>query len=147
MAHTPFTGSIPDDRLYCPRYDMWVQPGDNGEVLIGATSFGIFLAGEIIAFTAKPKGAEVELGRGMGTVECRKTVLAVHAPISFILLEGNETAEERPFLVNKSPYGAGWMARARPTNWPDDSATLVDANAYRAHILKIEPEASFDEQQ
>ena len=77
MAHQPFSGTIPKDRLYCPRYDMWVQELDNGEVLIGATSFGIFLAGEIVAFTAKPKGAEVEYGRGMGTVECRKTVLAV----------------------------------------------------------------------
>ena len=143
MAHTPFSGSIPDDRLYCPQYDMWVQEQGNGEVLIGATGFGIFLAGEIIAFTAKPKGAEVELGRGMGTVECRKTVLAVHAPISFVLLEGNETAEERPSLVNKAPYGAGWMARARPTDWAADRVTLVDAAAYRRHILKIEPEATF----
>ena len=96
MAHQPFSGSIPDDRLYSPRYDMWVAERDDGEVLIGATSFGIFMAGEIIAFTAKPKGAEIDIGRGMGTVECRKTVLAVHAPISFILLEGNEAAEERP---------------------------------------------------
>ena len=75
MAHQPFTGAIPDDRLYCPRYDMWVQELDNGEMLIGATSFGVFLAGDVIAFTAKPNGAEVEFGRGMGTLECRKTVL------------------------------------------------------------------------
>ncbi|PKO38414.1 MAG: glycine cleavage system protein H [Betaproteobacteria bacterium HGW-Betaproteobacteria-6] len=143
MAHTPFSGTIPDDRLYCPRYDMWVQEAANGEVLIGATSFGIFLAGEIIAFTSKPKGAEVEIGRGMGTVECRKTVLAVHAPVSFVLLEGNEEAEDRPDLVNKAPYGAGWMARARPTRWAEEKAQLVDAAAYRRHILKIEPEANF----
>ena len=88
MAYTPFRGSIPDDRLYCPRHDMWVQARD-GEVLIGATRFGIFLAGEVIAFTAKPNGAEIAVGRGMGTVECRKTVLAVHAPVSFVLIEGN----------------------------------------------------------
>lgn len=143
MAHQPFSGSIPDDRLYCPRYDMWVQEQDNGELLIGATSFGIFLAGEIIAFTAKPKGAEVELGRGMGTVECRKTVLAVHAPVSFLLLEGNEAAEERPKLVNSEPYAAGWMARALATRWNDEKPTLIDAATYRQHILKIEPEASF----
>ncbi len=143
MAHTPFTGTIPDDRLYCPRYDMWVQEAADGEVLIGATSFGIFLAGEIIAFTSKPKGAAVEIGRGMGTVECRKTVLAVHAPIAFVLLEGNDEAEERPKLVNIEPYGTGWMARARPTNWAADKVTLVDAAAYRQHILKIEPEATF----
>jgi glycine cleavage system H protein len=143
MAHTPFSGTIPDDRLYCPAHDMWVQEVGEGELLIGATSFGIFLAGEIIAFTSKPKGAEVELGRGMGTVECRKTVLAVHAPLSFVLLEGNEAAEERPKLVNTDPYGAGWMARVRPSRWADEKSTLVDAAAYRQHILKIEPEATF----
>ncbi len=144
MAHQPFRGSIPDDRLYCPRYDMWVQIQKSGEVLIGATSFGIFLAGEIIAFTAKPKGAEVAIGKGMGTVECRKTVLAVHAPISFTLQEGNDDAEERPALVDKHPYGAGWMVRARPIAWEAEKAGLVDAEAYRLHILKIEPEARFE---
>lgn len=143
MPHTPFTGSIPDDRLYCPAHDMWVQESGEGEVLIGATSFGIFLAGEIIAFTSKPKGAEVAIGRGMGTVECRKTVLAVHAPISFVLLEGNDEAEERPRLVNGDPYQAGWMARARPTRWASEKGGLVDAASYRRQILKIEPAARF----
>lgn len=144
MAHQPFHGSVPDDRLYCPRHDMWVQALDSDEVLIGATGFGIFLAGEIIAFTAKPKGAEVAIGKGLGTVECRKTVLAVHAPISFILLEGNEAAEERPALVNQQPYAAGWMVRARPTDWAAEKAGLLNAAAYRQHILKVEPEARFD---
>lgn len=143
MAHTPFSGSIPDDRLYCPEHNMWVQELGNDEVLIGATSFGIFLAGEIIAFTSKPKGAEVEIGRGMGTVECRKTVLAIHAPISFVLLEGNDAAEERPKRLNTEPYGAGWMARARPSNWAAEKSILLDATHYRQHILKLEPEATF----
>lgn len=144
MAHTPFQGTIPNDRLYCPQHNMWVQALGNGEVLIGATSFGIFLAGEIIAFTSKPNGAEVDIGRGMGTVECRKTVLAVHAPISFRLLEGNEQAEERPGMVNADPYGAGWMARVTATAWDAETPMLVDAAAYRRHIIKLEPDASFE---
>jgi glycine cleavage system H protein len=143
MAHLPFSGSIPDDRLYYPDHDMWVQPAGEGEFLIGATSFGIFLAGKIIAFTSKPNGAQVERGRGMGTVECQKTVLAVHAPLSFTLLEGNETAEERPSLINTAPYDAGWMARVRPTRWVDEKPLLLDAAAYRRHVLAIEPEAIF----
>jgi glycine cleavage system H protein len=110
---------------------------------IGATAFGIFLAGEIIAFTSKPKGAEVARGRGMGTVECRKTVLAVHAPVSFVLLAGNDEAEERPRLVNDDPYGEGWMAHARSTAWESEKHGLLDAAAYRAHILTIEPETRF----
>lgn len=144
MAHQPFHGSVPDDRLYCSRYDMWVQTTESGDMLIGATSFGIFLAGEIIAFTAKPKGAEVAIGKGLGTIECRKTVLAVHAPISFVLLEGNENAEERPALVGRHPYGEGWMVRAQPTAWETEKSNLMDADAYRRHILKIEPDARFE---
>ena len=143
MAHLPFSGTIPDDRLYCAQTDMWLQLQPDGSLRIGATAFGIFLAGEIIAFTSKPKGAEVARGRGMGTVECRKTVLAVHAPVSFVLLAGNDDAEERPRLVNDDPYGAGWMAQARSTAWEGEKDGLLDAAAYRAHILKIEPEARF----
>lgn len=142
MPHQAFHGTIPNDRLYCLTYDMWVQQID-GEAIIGATSFGLFLAGEIIAFTAKPAGATVEVGRGMGTIECRKTVLAVHAPISFILLTGNEAAEERPDLINRDPYGAGWMARGRPTAWGTEKAGLVDGAAYRRHVVALDPEASF----
>lgn len=142
MAHQAFKGSIPDDRLYCPRYDMWIMAHE-GDWLIGASSFGLFLAGEVIAFTAKPKGAEVNLGRGLGTIECRKTVLAVHSPISFILLEGNESIEERPALLNKDPYQQGWMIRARATRWEQERHDLIDAEAYRAHILNMEPEAEF----
>lgn len=144
MSHQFFKGSIPADRRYCRKYDMWVKEQD-GELLIGATSFGLFLAGEIIAFTAKPNGAEVTQGRGMGTVECRKTVLAVHAPISFRLIAGNETAEERPALINTDPYGAGWMARVLAVNWDAEAAELVDAVGYRQHILSIEPEACFED--
>lgn len=144
MSRQAFRGVVPADRYYCRDYDMWVQLRD-GDVVIGATGFGLFLAGEIIAFTAKPNGAEISRGRGMATVECHKTVLAVHAPVSFILSEANETAEERPDLINSDPFGAGWMARGRPLSWAAEMETLTDAAGYRQHILSLEPEASFDD--
>ena len=144
MPHQPFRGHIPEDRHYCCEYDMWVRE-DGNQVLIGITGFGLFLAGEIIAFTAKPKGAEIERGRGMGTIECRKTVLALHAPLSIVLQTGNEAAEERPSLINKAPYDAAWLLCGHPTRWTSEQSTLCDAAAYRQHILRIEPEACFDD--
>jgi len=140
MSRSPFRGAVPDGLLYDTTHDMWVRR-EGEDVVLGATTFGIFLAGEIIAFTAKPKGAEVALGRGLGTVECAKTVLAVHAPISFVLLEANEGAEERPAILNRDPYEAGWMVRGRPSDWEAECGGLVDAASYRAHIRRIEPEA------
>lgn len=141
MAHQAFVGAVPEGFLYDPRYDMWVQK-DGDTVLIGITSFGVFLAGEIIAFTGKPKGAEVDYGRGLGTVESAKTVLAVHAPLAFSLVEVNEALEEQPGPINHQPYAA-WLVRGTPLHWLEDSARLVDAAAYRAHVLSVEPEASF----
>ena len=142
MTRKTFIGHIPGDLLYDAQYDMWVRP-DGAGVLIGASSFGLFLAGEIIGFTAKPKGAEVSRERGLGTVECAKTVLAVHAPVSFLLLEANEAAEERPAILNGDPYDAGWMVRGRPTAWEAERGRLVDAAAYRAHVRRVEPAAEF----
>ncbi len=143
MALLPFRGAIPDGLLYDAEHDMWVRrQGD--EAWIGATAFGIHRAGEIIGFTAKPKGAEVEAGRGMGTVECAKTVLAVRAPLSFVLVEVNEQAEERPDILNRDPYQAGWMVRVRPTAWDAEHAALLDARAYREHVARVEPGAEFE---
>lgn len=142
MSRDNFKGTIPEDRLYDPEWDMWVRV-EGGEVLIGATSYGVFLAGEIIGFTAKPLGAEVEAGRSLGTVECAKTVLAVHAPVSFVLTGINEAAEANAATINHDPYGAGWMVRGRPLAWERDKARLVEAAAYRAHVLAQEPTAVF----
>lgn len=140
MAYTPFRGSIPADRLYDTRSNMWVRRSGD-EVVIGATSFGLFLAGELIAFTAKPRGARVSVGRGLGTVESSKTVVAVHSPLSVELLSINEAAEEHPHIINDDPYQAGWMISGRPLAWPEESGALVDAPAYTAHVRAIEPDA------
>jgi glycine cleavage system H protein len=140
MARETFRGAIPEGLLYDTRHDMWLRDEGN-TIVIGATSFGIFLAGEIIGFTAKPRGAEVALGRGLGTVECAKTVLAVHAPASFELLEANAAAEECPALLNSDPYGGGWLVRGRPLAWDAERTRLVDAAVYRTHVLAVEPQA------
>jgi glycine cleavage system H protein len=142
MSRTPFRGAVPDGLLYDPAHDMWVRR-EGEDVVIGATSFGIFLAGGIIGFTAKPKGAEVARARGLGTVECAKTVLAVHAPLSFVLLEANEAAEENPAILNRDPYDKGWMVRGRPLAWEAEHHQLVDAAAYRRHVMRMEPAAEF----
>ncbi|MCX7898110.1 MAG: hypothetical protein N2441_09580 [Rhodocyclaceae bacterium] len=130
---------IPEGLLYDPEYDMWVAL-ENEEVIIGATPYGVHLAGEVIGFTAKPRGAEVMRGRSLGVIECAKTILAVHAPVSFRLQQGNEFLEENPRALNRDPYAA-WMVRGRPLNWEGERARLVDSSTYRAHVLRHAPHA------
>ena len=94
-------------------------------------------------------GIEVALGAaGVGCTTVARfmhveAVLAVHAPLSFALTAANEAAEERPAVLNRDPYVAGWMVRGRPTAWDTERARLVDAVSYRSHIRRIEPDAEF----
>lgn len=144
MPAPPFHDRLPTDCHYDLRRDMWVRREADGSVLVGATAFGLFLAGPLLAFTPKPRGAEIERGRGLGTIETGKTVLAVHSPLSLTLLEANEAAEENPALLEGSPYAAGWMIRGRPRDWAGEAADLVDAAAYRAHCLAVQPDARIE---
>ena len=141
MSAKRFYDKLPQDRLYSTRYDMWVQLLGDDRARIGATAFGLFLAGEVIAFTPKPRGALIESGRGLGTIETGKTVLAVHCPVSFELLQSNDAAEETPQLLAQDPYRVGWMIQGRLTKWAEEAALLVDAATYRAHCLSVEPAA------
>lgn len=139
MTVNPFRGEVPDDRLYDIHHDVWMRfKGELAEV--GITGFGVHLAGEIVAFTAKPAGAQVRRGGGLGTIESAKTVLAVHSPVGLTELFGNEEAEAQPGRLNLDPYGI-WMVRGRIVDWPAEKRCLVDAHAYRRHILAIEPDA------
>ena len=141
----PFRGHVPDGRLYDPRYDMWVcPPGPDGTVRVGATAFGLHLAGEVIMFTGKPRGASVDSGRGLGTVETGKTILAVHSPVGLTGLRCNAAAEDTPALINRAPYGEGWLAVGHPADWPRDREHLVDAHAYVAHVLSVDPGATVE---
>jgi glycine cleavage system H protein len=143
MTDLPFRGRLPDDRLYDPTSDMWVLTAADGTVTVGASAYGLWLAGRIIGFTAKPRGAVVARGRSLGTVECAKTVIAVHAPIGFVLEQANEALEERATVINDDPYVAGWMARGQPLLWQEEAALLLDGPAYRAHIRAGDPTAEF----
>ena len=140
MSELIFRGRIPDGVLYDADYNMWLQPDGDG-VVVGATSFGLFLAGTVIAFTPKPVGAQVACTRGFGTVECAKTVLALHAPVALQLTATNEAAQDDPRTLLRDPYGAGWMVRGTALAWATDHHRLLDAQAYRTHILAVMPGA------
>jgi glycine cleavage system H protein len=141
----PFRGRIPADRLYDPAHDMWALRLPDGRVRVGATAFGIHLAGELIMFTGKPRGAEVAAGRGLGTVETGKTILAVRSPVAVRALACNERAEESPEWIGRAPYDEGWLAEGEPVDWAADAARLVDAATYRQHVLGIDPLATIEE--
>ncbi len=102
---------FPEDRHYHADYNVWVQRAANGEVTLGATSYGVALAIEFFAFTPKTIGTSLEAGRAVGLLELSKTVVSVRTPVAGSIVEINAAAVTKPSLISADPYGTGWLVR------------------------------------
>jgi len=80
----------------------------------------------------KQTGAEdgTERNHSMGVMETAKTAVAIHAPLSVRILAANAAVIDDVALIERDPYGAGWMFRVAPTALADERATLLDARTY-----------------
>lgn len=78
-------------------------------------------------------GKDVKRGEPIGTVESVKAVSEIFAPVGGKVVEVNQALVDKPELVNKDPYGAGWMVVLEVAD-PSEANGLVDAAAYRQHI-------------
>lgn len=78
-------------------------------------------------------GRTVDAGDPTAVVESVKAASDIYAPLSGEVVEVNPEVEGDPSLVNSDPYGKGWIFRLRVKN-PDDISSLLDFDAYQAHI-------------
>ena len=75
----------------------------------------------------------MEKGETFGSIEVVKTVSDLFLPIGGEILEVNPALEENPELVNKDPYGEGWIVKIKPTD-ASEADDLLDAEAYKQLI-------------
>jgi glycine cleavage system H protein len=123
--------NFPENLKYTKDHE-WVRvEGDNATV--GITEFAQGELGDIVYVEIETVGEMVDQHEVFGTVEAVKTVSDLFMPISGTVLEKNNAIDANPEVVNKDPYGEGWMIRM---NISDASQLndLLDAAAYRALI-------------
>lgn len=101
--------AFPHDRYYHVAHNVWVQERERGLFALGATSFGVALAGEFVSFRPKPIGTQVEVDRSVGLIELWKTLVSVRSPLSGTIAATNEAVAADPSLINLDPYGEGWL--------------------------------------
>jgi len=119
--------------FYAPDQDMWVLPEADGTLRIGATHL-VAAHGQFMLFTPRPAGTEVARDHSLGVMETAKTAVAIHAPVSARLLEVNAAVVDDVTLVERDPYGAGWLFRVQPTAYEAERAALLDAESYAAWL-------------
>ena len=120
--------NLPDDLYYVVEKHVWARY-DGDLVTVGMTDVAQNLAKTIIAVTPKAAGKAVKKGRNVATVESGKWVGPVPAPVSGEIVEVNDALAASPGLINSDPYGAGWVARLRPSDWDADTADLASGPA------------------
>jgi glycine cleavage system H protein len=120
--------NLPDDLYYFIDKHVWAKPVEGGAIRIGITSVAAKLSGgKLIAITVKAKniGQAIAQGKSVATLESSKFVGPVPAPLSGVLVRGNEKITGDPNIAVTDPYGEGWIAEMTPSNWDADKATLV----------------------
>jgi glycine cleavage system H protein len=134
--------NLPEDLYYLVEKHVWAKPMDGGIIRVGITAVAAKLSGEkLAALTVKAKniGQEVLQGKSLATVESSKFVGPVPAPVSGIVLRGNDRLATYPNLSTSDPYGEGWVAEMQPTNWETDKSNLVTgAEGIAAYKAKLE---------
>lgn len=123
--------NIPDNLLYTKDHE-WVQA--EGEIaIIGITDYAQKELGDIVYIEVDTVGESLAKEETFGTIEAVKTVSDLFMPVAGEIIEMNETLESQPDLVNKDPYGQGWIIRIKISDASDLNDLLTSAQ-YREII-------------
>jgi len=120
---------IPDDLRYSSDHE-WVRV-EGDLIRVGITDFAQDNLGDVVFLQLPDVGSTLGAGDSFGEVESTKSVSDIYAPVTGEIVQCNDALEADPALVNRDPYGDGWICVIRPTD-TTQIAALLDAEAYRA---------------
>jgi glycine cleavage system H protein len=123
---------VPDGLMYTKEHEWAKEEG--GIARIGVTDYAAKTLNDVVYVTSPKAGSKVEQMKSMGTVESIKAVSEIYSPISGTVTKVNGELDSHPELVNKSPYGEGWLIEVRPQDFARESKFLLDAKAYAAYL-------------
>ena len=123
--------NVPAELKYTKEHE-WIRV-EGEEAYVGITDYAQSQLGDIVLVEVETEGDNLEAGDTFGSIEAVKTVSDLYMPISGEVLEFNSELEDQPDLVNKDPYGKGWIIKVKV----EDEAQLdglLSADAYKASI-------------
>ncbi len=119
--------TVPTDRKFTSSHEWLKVDGDIAT--LGITHFAVNELTDITFVELKPAGETVAPGDPVGEIESVKATSDVYAPVTGEIIEVNEALENDPSLLNKDPYGDGWLIKIKVS---DTTGDLMDASAYNA---------------
>jgi glycine cleavage system H protein len=123
--------NIPSNLKYTKDHE-WIRV-EGPFAYIGITDFAQGELGDIVYLEIDTVGETLAKEDIFGTIEAVKTVSDLFMPVSGEILELNEVLGDEAELVNKDPYGKGWLVKISMTN-SSELEELLSADQYNAMI-------------
>jgi glycine cleavage system H protein len=122
----------PADLRYTKSHE-WLRTLPDGSIEIGITDHAQQTLGDLVFVEVPEAGRVLAAGDACAVVESVKAASDVYSPIAGEVTAGNELLATQPELVNRDPFGQGWILRIMPAAG-GGSAALLDANGYNAEV-------------
>lgn len=119
--------NVPTDRAYTRDHE-WLDDADPATV--GVTAYAADALGDVVYVHLPEVGRTVTAGEAFGEIESTKSVSDLFSPAAGEVIEVNTSLDGDPGLVNRDPYGAGWLVRLRVS----ERGETMDATAYAVLI-------------
>jgi glycine cleavage system H protein len=123
--------NIPENLSYSETHEWLLVEGN--VATIGITDHAQSELGDIVYLEVKDLGTELTAGDEFGVIESVKAASDLYLPVAGKITEVNETAVEDPAIINKDPYGSGWLAKIEVAD-PGELEKLMNAAGYAAFI-------------
>jgi glycine cleavage system H protein len=123
--------NFPDSILYTREHE-WIKI-NGAEAIVGITEFATNELGDIVFLEIETVGESLNKGDAFGTVEAVKTVSDLFMPVSGKVHSVNPKLESTPEIVNKDPYGQGWLIKMKIENL-SELDELLSVDDYKAIV-------------
>jgi glycine cleavage system H protein len=126
------SSNIPNELRYAKSHE-WARALPDGTVTIGITDHAQAALGDMVFVELPEVGRVLAASEACAVVESVKAASDAYSPIAGEVVAVNTQLSDTPELVNKDPYGEGWMFRLKPADTAAVNA-LLDAAAYGAQL-------------
>ena len=127
--------SIPKELRYTKDHE-WVRESDDPQVVeVGITDYAQGVLGDVVFVELPKSAAGFKQHDVFGTIEAVKAVSELFAPVAGTILETNKALEQDPALVNRDPYGKGWMIKVK-LDKPNELDEALSADQYKEFVVE-----------
>ena len=125
--------NVPDDMVYTTEHEYVARTDEPAIVKIGITDYAQGELGDVVFVRLPKAGDRLDSHQAFGEIEAVKAVSELYSPVAGQVVDVNGALDSDSGVVNRDPYGDGWMIKLRMTN-PGDLKDLMSPRAYRSHI-------------